>query len=176
MWGAPGGEPEQRAGDVRQRTVVWQDPLIGARASRSISGLSVLQAIASGDLPVPPVAALLGMDLVEVSRDRVMFAMEPGEFHYNPVGTVHGGVLTTLLDSAMGCAVQAHLEAGIGYTTIELKVNFIRPVTVETGPLRCVGAVMSLGTRVATAEARLLDHHGRLVGHATSTCLLMRGV
>jgi len=162
-----------RSGQKR-RTVTWEDPMIGARAASSMSGLDYLRAIAGGDIPPPPIALLLDMSIVEVEPGRAVFALEPGEYQFNPIGSVHGGVLTTLLDSAMGCAVHTMLPAGSGYTTLELKVNFLRRVTTETRRLRCVGSVIHLGRAVATAEARVVDGEGRLVAHATTTCLVMR--
>jgi uncharacterized protein (TIGR00369 family) len=98
--------------------------------------------------------------------------MAPREFHYNPLGTVHGGILATLLDTAAGCAVHSTLSAGVGYTSLDLTVKFLRPVTVASGALRCEGTVLSRGRTTALAEARLTDAKGRLVAHATSSCLL----
>jgi uncharacterized protein (TIGR00369 family) len=159
--------------DARRRTVTWQDPLIGARAAGSMSGLEYMQAIAGGEVPPPPIALLLDMSIVEVEPGRAVFELDPAEFQFNPIGSVHGGVLATLLDSAMGCAVHAMLPAGTGYTTLELKVNFLRRVTTETGRLRCEGSVIHVGRTVATAEARVVDGGGRLVAHATTTCLVI---
>ena len=159
--------------EARSRTVTWEDPLIGARAAVSMSGLEYMRAIARGEVPPPPIAPLLGMSIVEVEPGRAVFELDPAEYQFNPIGSVHGGVLTTLLDSAMGCAVHAMLPAGSGYTTLELKVSFLRRVTTETGRLRCEGSVIHLGRTVATAEARILDAGGRLVAHATTTCLVI---
>jgi uncharacterized protein (TIGR00369 family) len=159
---------------VRSRTFTWHDPEQSAAIGRTMSGLECLTAIQRGELPPPPVAAMLGMQVSEVAPGRVVFTLEPAEFHYNPIGAVHGGVLTTLFDSAMGCAVHSRLPQGVGYTTLEVKVNFVRPVTVATGLVRCEGTVLALGSRVATAEARLFDVRGKLLGHATTTCLIMR--
>ena len=158
---------------ARSRTVTWEDPLIGARAAVSMSGLEYMQAIAQGEVPPPPIALLLDMAIVEVEPGRAVFELDPAEYQFNPIGSVHGGVLTTLLDSAMGCAVHAMLPAGSGYTTLELKVNFLRRVTTQTGRLRCEGSVIHLGRTVATAEARIVDGGGRLVAHATTTCLVI---
>jgi uncharacterized protein (TIGR00369 family) len=159
--------------EPRRRTVSWEDPLIGARTAESMSGLDYMRAIARGDVPPPPIALLLGMSIVEVEPGRAVFELEPAEFQFNPIGTVHGGVLATLLDSAMGCAVHSLLPTGSGYTTLELKVNFLRRVTTETGRIRCDGSVIHLGRTVATAEARTADGQGRLIAHATTTCLLL---
>ena len=98
--------------------------------------------------------------------------MTPGEQHYNPIGAVHGGIITTILDSVMGCAVHSTLPAGVGYTTLELKVNFVRAVTHRVGPLRCEGKVVHGGRQVATADATLTDLNGKLYAHATSTCMI----
>jgi uncharacterized protein (TIGR00369 family) len=159
----------------RSRTVTWDDPRPGARAARTMSGLEYLQAMQRGDLPDPPIMRLLAIEFVEAEAGRVVFAVTPAEFHYNPIGSVHGGLAATLCDSAMGCAVHSALPAGDGYTTLELKVNLVRPLTVETGQVTCEGRVLHLGARVATAEARVTDAAGRLYAHATTTCLLLRG-
>jgi uncharacterized protein (TIGR00369 family) len=159
--------------DSRTRTVTWEDPLIGARAARSTSGLDFMRAILGGDVPPPPIALLMDMSIVEVEPGHAVFELQPAEFQYNPIGSVHGGALTTVLDSAMGCAVHSMLPAGTSYTTLELKVNFLRRVTTDTRRLRCEGSVIHLGRTVATAEARLVDGEGRLVAHATTTCLVM---
>jgi uncharacterized protein (TIGR00369 family) len=148
--------------------------MVGARAARSTSGLDYMRAIQNGDIPPPPIALLLDMSIVEVEPGRAVFELEPAEYQFNPIGSVHGGVLATLLDSAMGCAVHAMLPAGAGYTTLELKVNFLRRVTNETGRIRCEGSVIHLGRTVATAEARIVDGESRLVAHATTTCLVTR--
>ena len=167
--------PSQNRGPERTRTVTWEDPSIPAGAAASMSGLEFIRAIIDGEIPPPPIAALLGMSIVEVEPGRAVFELAPAEFQFNPIGSVHGGVLTTLLDSAMGCAVHTMLPAGSAYTTLELKVNFLRRVTSETGSLRCEGTAIHVGRTVATAEARVTDGPGRLVAHATTTCLLFPG-
>jgi uncharacterized protein (TIGR00369 family) len=164
--------PGSRDDPARSRTVTWEDPLLGARLGTSMSGLDYLRAIQNGDVPAPPIVLLLDMSIEEVEPGRAVFELVPAEYHFNPIGMVHGGVLTTLLDSAMGCAVHAMLPAGSAYTTLELKVNFLRRVTTETGRLRCEGSVIHLGRTVATAEGRIVDGDGRLVAHATTTCLV----
>ena len=156
----------------RTRTVTWGDPLISARAAPKMSGLEYLQAIGRGDLPAPPLMALLNIGFEQAEAGRVVFCVEPAEYHYNPIGMVHGGLASTLCDSAMGCAIHSSLPLGVGYTTLELKVNFVRPLTVETGLVRCEGKVINVGGRVATAEARVTDRAGKLYAHATTTCLL----
>ena len=156
----------------RTRTVSWSDPVATFAAAAGRSGIEFLRAIAGGELPPPPIAVLLGMRLAEVEEGRVTFALDIGEHQYNPIGSVHGGVFATLLDSAMGCAVQSVLPAGRAYTTLELKVNLVRPLTLRTPLVRATGEVLSAGRRVATAEGRIVDDAGRLYAHATTTCLV----
>lgn len=158
----------------RTRTFSWQDPMISAEAAKNLSGLQFMQAIQRGELPPPPIANLIDMDISEVEKGRCVFSLRPAEFHYNPIGSVHGGIFCTLLDSAMGCAVQTSLPAGSGYTTLELKVNLVRPLTAKTGQVFCEGKVIYGGGRVATAEGRIYDEEGKLYGHATTTCLIFR--
>ena len=158
---------------VRTRTVTWEDPQRLAEAAVTMSGPDFFAALAKGELPRPPVAELLDFTATSTGDGEAVFVMEPAEFHYNPLGTVHGGVLATVLDSALGCAVQTKLPPGAGYTTLELKVNYVRPVTTASGPLRCVGRVLHLGRRTATAEARIEDAAGRLCAHATTTCMVL---
>lgn len=158
----------------RTRTVTWEDPRPLAEAGRGVSGVEFLQRIVSGELSPPPFAALLNFDLVEVSDGRATFAVNPAEYHYNPIGVVHGGLAATLLDSAMGCAVHSMLPAGAGYTTLEIKVNFIRAMTAETGRVRCEAKIVHSGARTATAEGRIVDEAGKLYAHGTTTCLILR--
>jgi uncharacterized protein (TIGR00369 family) len=157
---------------ARARTVQWDDPLPGFEQGRTLSGLDYLRLIATGQLPAPPIAKVLGFGLASVDRGRAVFEMDAAEYHYNPIATVHGGVICTLLDSAMGCAVHSLLEPGYGYTTLELKVNFLRAVTMASGHLRCEGTVLHSGNRVALADARLVDDAGTLYAHGTSTCMI----
>jgi uncharacterized protein (TIGR00369 family) len=138
-----------------------------------MTGLEAMHAIRAGDAPAPPIAELVGFDLVEVGEGRAVFELDPAERHYNPLGTVHGGIAATLLDSAMGCAVHTTLGEDEAYTTLELKVNYVRAITEATGRIVAAGSVIHRGGRVATAEARLTDEGGRLLAHATSTCLIM---
>ncbi|MGY5883008.1 PaaI family thioesterase [Modestobacter lacusdianchii] len=158
----------------RERSFTWGDPMQTATAARSAAGVDVLRAVVAGELPGPPIAATMGFDLVEVDEGRVVFAFEPAEYHYNPIGSVHGGVYATLLDSAAGCAVHSMLPAGVGYTSLDLTVKFLRAITLDTGRVTCVGTVTHLGGRTALAEAKLLDATGRLLGTAVSSILLIR--
>jgi uncharacterized protein (TIGR00369 family) len=158
----------------RTRTVNWDDPRPGAEAAAEMGGLEYLRAIARGEVSMAPMAELLGFGFSEIEEGRVVFECVPAEYHYNPIGTVHGGLACALFDSAMGCAVHTLLPAGAGYTTVELKANFLRPITSATGKLRCEGTTIHVGGRIATAEARLLDEAGKLYGHATTTCMIFR--
>ena len=159
---------------TRIRTYSWDDPTVSAGAARTSAGIEVMQALARGELPAPPIIATLGFVLDSVEPGRVQFSFEPAEYHYNPIGSVHGGVYATLLDSATGCAVHSMLPAGVGYTSLDLTVKFLRAITVGTGRVRCVGTVPHLGGRTALAEARLLDADDRLLGTAVSSILLIR--
>jgi uncharacterized protein (TIGR00369 family) len=158
----------------RELSISWQDPAALAEAGRSMSGIEFLRAIRDGRLPAPPITELLGFRLVEVEAGQAVFEVLPGEQHYNPIGVVHGGLAMTLLDSAMGCSVQTHMPAGGGYTTLEAKTNLVRAVSSKTGVLRAIGKVVHLGSRVATAEGRLVDAAGKLYAHATTTCIVLR--
>jgi uncharacterized protein (TIGR00369 family) len=161
----------------RNLSISWEDPVEGAARAAGMSGLEALRAIMAGELPPPPIALLLGIGPVEVAAGRAVFAAEPDERHYNPIGLVHGGLAATLLDSAMGCAVQTTLPAGADYTTLELKVNFTRPITRETGRVLCEGEVVHRGGRVATAEGRVIaERTGKLLAHGTTTCLILSAV
>jgi len=156
-------------------SVSWEDPQALAAAGRGMKGIDFLRAIRDGRLPAPPIAKLLGFDLVEVEPGYAVFEIIPGERHYNPIGVVHGGLAMTLLDSAMGCCVQTQMPAGSAYTTLEAKTNLVRAITVETGKLRAIGKVLHVGKRMATAEGRLEDSAGKLYAHATTTCLVLSG-
>ncbi len=160
--------------DGRIRTVIWEDPAPGAEAAKEMSGLEYLRAILWGEQPAAPMAELLGFGFLEVEEGRVVFECVPAEYHYNPIGAAHGGLACTLADSAMGCAIHTKLPAGAGYTTLEIKTNLLRSITVETGRLLCEGRTIHVGGRVATAEARLTDEAGKLYAHATTTCMVFR--
>ncbi|MGH3149631.1 MAG: PaaI family thioesterase [Streptosporangiaceae bacterium] len=156
----------------RHRDVTWTDPLVGAALARDVSGLDYLRGIAAGRIPAAPIAALMGLTLVRADPGRVTFQLDVGEHLYNPIGSVHGGVFCTLLDSAMGCSVHASLSRGQAYTSLELKVNFIKPLTLDTPSVVATGEVISLGRRVATASARITGPDGTLYAHGTTTCLI----
>jgi uncharacterized protein (TIGR00369 family) len=160
--------------DVRERAHQWTDPLLTAAHAAETDGLTFLSKLISGELPPPPIATTMGFGLVEVSEGRAVFAMEIGEHHFNPIGSVHGGVFATLLDSAAGCSVHSALPAGVRYTSLDLSVKFLRGLHLDSGPVRCEGQLLHMGGRTALAEAKLYDSAGRLCAHATSSCLLIR--
>jgi uncharacterized protein (TIGR00369 family) len=157
---------------ARRREVTWQDPLVGAALALEMSGLDYLRAMADGRIARPPVAALLGMGIERVDAGSVVFGLDVGEHLYNPIGSVHGGIFATMLDSAMGCAVHSTLAAGKAYTTLEIKVNLVKALTVATPKVTAEGEVISGGRRVATASGRLVGPDGTLFAHATTTCLI----
>jgi uncharacterized protein (TIGR00369 family) len=158
--------------ELRSRTFSWFDPMLNVAELGKRSGLELLQAMSRGELPAPPITHLMGTGRIEVEPGRVVVTLQPQEFHYNPLGSVHGGVLATLLDTATGCAVHSTLPAGAGYTTLDLTTKFLRPVSVASGVLTCEGTVISKGRRTALAQAQITDARGALVAHATSTCML----
>ena len=157
---------------MRRREVSWEDPMVGAALALDLSGLDYLRAIAEGRVPPPPIAVLLGMGIAEVQPGRVTFSLEVGEHLYNPIGSVHGGIFCTLLDSAMGCAVHSTLGRGRAYTTLELKVNLVKALTVTTPSVVATGQVISAGRRVVTASGQITEPDGTLYAHATTTCLV----
>lgn len=157
---------------TRTRTITWHDPAEAAALSQGLDGLEILHRINSGLIPPPPAAELVGFAPSYVMPGRVVFAYEPREEHYNTLGAVHGGILTTVLDTVMGCAVHSRLAAGVAPVTIELKTSFVHPVTLASGLLRAEGRVVHPGSRVATAEARLEGEDGTLYAHASSSWLI----
>jgi uncharacterized protein (TIGR00369 family) len=160
-------------GPARSKVVEWHDPAILASVVSSMSGLEFLQGMRDGLLPPPPIAGLIGMRLVEVDVGKVVFESEPDESVYNPIGLVHGGLVCTLADSVTGCAVHSTLEAGYGYTSIDINVSYLRAVTANSGTLRATGLITRPGRRVAFARAEIVDGFGKVVATATSSCLVM---
>jgi len=147
---------------------------VGADRQKQMSGLEFVQGLAGGTLPLNTIARTLGYDVTEAAHGRVVVTAQPTGAHLNPAGTVHGGLAATLLDSAMGLAIQSTLEKGVAQTTLEFKISLVRPITPDTGPIRAEGTVMSRGRRVGTAEGRLTDGTGRLLAHGTTTCLIFQ--
>ena len=155
-----GGNGTRRYGNVSVETL------------KSVAGLELLQGIIDGRYPAPPIAQLMDFAVTELGPGRAVFVGRPGKQHYNPSGTVHGGFAATLLDSAMGCAVHTQVPKGQGFTTLEIKVNYVRPMFETTGEVRCEAAVINMGKTVATADGKLLDSKGRQIAHGTTTCLI----
>ncbi|MCD0417292.1 PaaI family thioesterase [Rubrivivax sp. JA1024] len=158
--------------DPRERVIRWDDPQALAKAGRTMAGRDFLEALLRGDLPLPPICHLADFNFDVVDDGRVEMILNPHESQYNPIGSVHGGIIATVLDSVLGCAVHTRLPFGKGYTTLEIKVNYLRGITGETGPMRAVGRVLHLGSRTAMAEASLSDASGRLFAQASTTCLI----
>jgi uncharacterized protein (TIGR00369 family) len=166
--GDPSGSDEHR----RAVASVEHDPAEAARDLAQLDGLTALRAMIAGELPPPPIATLLGFDLVEVDEGRVVFTAVPGPEHYNPIGMVHGGLAATLIDSAAGCAVHTTLPVGTGYTTTDVQVRFVRPITRDTGRIECIGEVVHRGRTLVTAEARVVAGE-RLLAHGTASLLIL---
>jgi uncharacterized protein (TIGR00369 family) len=160
-WGAP-----------RSRTVTWYDPMITAAGALERSGLEAMEALRDGVVPPPPIAMLMQFDLRSFEEGRVEFGCTLDESAYNPIGVVHGGLVCTLLDTVAGCAVHTTLPRGLGYTSIEIKVNYLRPVHATSGPLTALGRVTKPGRRVAFADGEILDGEGRTVATASSSLLV----
>lgn len=159
----------------RTKTISWDDPQNSKRdTAASISGLDYLVAIKENRINPPPVANLVGYKICEVENGYVAFELNPAEYHYNPFATVHGGILSTLLDTAMTSSVLSTLPKGASCTTIEIKVNFIKPVTADTGILKCEARPLHVGKKIATAEGKLKDKNGVLHAHGISTCSIFK--
>jgi uncharacterized protein (TIGR00369 family) len=162
----------QTQSEARTRTFSWTDPAALAALLSGRSGLELIQGMATGELPPPPIMDLIQLTGLSAEEGSVTFYLDPQEFHYNPLGTVHGGILSTMLDSAAACSVHTTLPAGVAYTSLDLNVKFLRAVTIASGRLTCTGQVLQKGRRTAFAEARMTDAAGRLVAHATTTCMI----
>ncbi len=167
----PPARPEW--GGARSKTITWHDPMISAGKATSLGGLDFLRAMRDGTFPPPPIALLMGFSLVEVDYGLAVFECTPDESAYNPIGLVHGGLVCTLADSAAGCAVQSTLEAGVAYTSIDINVTYLRPVTKDTGLIRATARTTKPGRRVAYATVEVTDTGGKLLAQATSSCLVM---
>ena len=158
---------------TRSLTVSWDDPIAAFAAGKALAGIDYMKQMIAGKIAPPPIMRLMGFRLKEVGEGLAVFECEPAEQHYNPIGVVHGGLAMTLLDSAMGCCVHTRLAAGVGYTTLEAKVNLVRAITAKTGTIRATGKVIHLGGKTATAEGRLEDAAGKLYAHGTTTCIIL---
>ena len=158
----------------RERTFQWDNPLEGAKQALQMSGLDYLQAMGDGKIPFPPLLHTLDFKPTHLEKGKVIFSFKPQEFHYNPIGSVHGGVISAILDSAMGCTLHSILEAGSGYTTLELKVNFLKAITTRIDELHAVGKIIHAGGRTALVEAQLIDKDNTVYAHGVSTCLILK--
>lgn len=156
----------------RTRTYSWSPQDDMRKAAAGMTGLEVMRMMSNGELPAAPIGATMAMTPVSVEPGVVAFGLMPQEFHYNPLGTMHGGVYATLLDSALGCCVHTRLAKGQGYTTLTLEIKYLRAATIATGRLIATGRVVSLGRTTATAEADLRDERGKLYATATTTCMI----
>jgi uncharacterized protein (TIGR00369 family) len=165
--------PREAWGPPRSKVVTWYDQAATVAGGAGLSGLGFMQALIDGKIPPPPIAQLLNMRPTKVDHGLAVFECTPDESVYNPIGLVHGGLLCILADSAAGCAVHTTLEPGVGYTSIDITVNYLRPVTLGTGTLVATGRVTKPGRRVALATAEVTDGAGRLVATATSNCLIV---
>ncbi len=156
----------------RSRTFTWEDPTIGSQQALKMQGIDYLKSMLEGKLPAPPLVYTLDFKMKSIEPGKAVFSFIPQEFHYNPIGSVHGGVISAILDSAMGCTVHSMLPAGKGYTTLELKANFLRPITKECGELISEGKIIHMGGKTALVEAQIIDQAGKVYAHSVSTCLL----
>jgi uncharacterized protein (TIGR00369 family) len=172
--GMPVQPPDGSQAEARERCYSWQDPAPTAVAARSMPGADFFAEMTSGRLPMPPIAETLGFVAASVRDGVARFEFDPEEFHYNPIGSVHGGVIATLCDSACGCAVHSLLPIGAYYTSLDLSVKFLRPVSTTTGRMVCEGTVVHFGSRSALAQATLTGPDGKLYAQATSSCMIFR--
>ncbi len=159
---------------TRTRTISWADPQVLASHADAMTGIEFLSAIRDGQLPPPPIFSLMDLTIVDIAEGKVVIQALPAEYHYNTIGVIHGGLAATLLDTAMACAIHASLASHGAYTTLELHINYVRPLTDATGPVQGIGEVLHRGSRVATAAGRVVDATGKLYAHATTTCLILR--
>ena len=156
----------------QSKTITWVDPRPQAIQALTMTGLEYLQAMIDGEIPAPPIASHINLEVVSVKTGEAVMAATPDESHYNPIGSVHGGFFATLLDSVCGCAVQTTLPAGTAYTSLDLNVSFLRGITTDTGRVIATGRVTKPGSKAAFVEADIRDADGRLLATATSTCLV----
>lgn len=157
----------------RTRTYEWVNPLETGEKGKTMSGYDFLNGILKGDISPPPIAATLDFHPLSLEEGKVAFEFQPQGFHYNPIGSIHGGVISTLLDTVMGCALHSKLPQGVAYTTLELKINFIKAVTIKSGKMKAEGRLIHAGKSTAFIEADLKDEEGKLYAHGTSTCMLL---
>ena len=172
--GVDGEFDQDILGDPTSSRIAKRYGTVNADRQKEMSGLEFVQGLVDGTLPLNTLAETLGYDVTEAASGRVVVTVTPNGTHLNPAGTVHGGLAATLLDSAMGLAVQSTLEKGVAQTTLEFKISLVRSITSDTGPIKAEGIVLSRGRRIGTAEGRLTDLEGRLLAHGTTTCLIFQ--
>ncbi|MET0463215.1 MAG: PaaI family thioesterase [Chitinophagaceae bacterium] len=160
--------------DQRTRTYSWSDPMKTAELAATRSGIEFLNGILNGETAPPPIAQTLDFRPLSLEEGIIRFEFIPQEFHFNPIGSVHGGVISTVLDTVMGCAVHSVLPKGTAYTTLELKVNFVKAVTLKAGRMIAEGRLIHSGKTTALVEADLKDEQGRLYAHSVSTCIIFK--
>lgn len=157
-----------------ERTYRWADPTEIMAAAQGQSGLDLMRAMAEGRVPPPPVGSLIGVNGFTAEKGKVTMGFDPAEFHYNALGTVHGGVIATVVDMVLGSAVHSTLKAGQGFTTLTLELKYHRAVTAKSGRLTAVAEVVTRGREIVTAEAKLIDKNDRLFANATSTLMILK--
>jgi uncharacterized protein (TIGR00369 family) len=157
-----------------ERTYRWADPAEIATAAQGQPGIDLMRAMAEGRVPPPPVGSLIGVNGFTVEKGKVAMGFDPQEFHYNAMGTVHGGVIATVIDMVLGSAVHSTLKAGQGFTTLTLELKYHRAVTVKSGHLTATAEIVTRGREIVTAEAKLVDKNDRLFANATSTLMILR--
>lgn len=158
----------------QQRLVTWQSPSLYINQMRQMSGTEYINAVRAGDMPVSPMLKLLDIHGREWHEGYALFTVVPQEFHYNPMGIAHGGLACALLDTAMAVAVMTMLPQGLGYVTLEIKINFTKPMLNESGEMRAEGRAIHVGSKTATADGRIIDANGVIYAHGTTTLLLTR--
>lgn len=157
----------------RTRTISWDDPQALADAGTELAGIDYLRAMMAGELPHPPISELLGQRITAVEDRSVTFSLTPSEFHYNPIGVLHGGIAATLIDSATGCAVHTTLPAGGQYLTLNLSTDYLRPITEASGEVHCTGTVVHRGRKTGIATAEVVDSAGKVYARGQSNCLIL---
>ncbi len=160
--------------NARERIVRWEDPMASLKAVHGLTGLEALRAMTTGNVPPPPIAMLMNIRITEVDEGRVVFEGVPGEEHYNPIGLVHGGFALTIMDSALGCSIHSALPANTGYATTDIQVRLVRPLSKDTGNVRCEAKVQHIGRTIGIAQATLVDGNGKLLATGTTACAIMR--
>jgi uncharacterized protein (TIGR00369 family) len=154
----------------RTRTFTWDDPKPGAAAAQTMAGLDYLNAMFSGAMPAPPIMKLMNIQMISAEPGKITMELSIGEYHYNPIGSIHGGVAATILDSVMGCAVHSTLPAGRVYSTLEIKISYLRPMSLALGTVTAHGWVVNAGRKAAFAEGKLVDATGKLYATGSTTC------